>query len=176
MSPRSLLPDTLFGRLFVATVGVIAAMLLVFIFLIVRERRELALLDSGAGSSATTIAETSEYLAGLSPTDRDEARSKLRERRLLPDDVRMPPPPRMRERSGDRAELERAFANHLQRQLGPDYQVTTGPPRTRRDQVIPLYLLGRRDEPTRRRPASARPAPSADRSRLRCHSDSARRR
>jgi signal transduction histidine kinase len=149
MSPRSLLPDTLFGRLFAATVGVIAAMLLVFIILIVRERRELALLDSGAGSSATTIAETSEYLAGLSPTDRDEARSKLRERRLLPDDVRMPPSPRMRERSGDRAELERAFAHHLQRQLGPDYQVTTGPPRTRRDQVIPLHLLGRHDEPPR---------------------------
>lgn len=145
MSLRALLPDTLFGRLFVAIVGVIGAMLLVFILLIVRERRELALLDGGAGSFATTIAETSEYLAGLSSQARDEARSKLRERPLLPDDVRMPP--LMREGRGDRIELERAFANHLQRQLGSDYQVSTGPPRTRRDQIIPLHLLGSRDEP-----------------------------
>lgn len=159
MSLRSLLPDTLFGRLFAALVGVIGAMLLVFILLIVRERRELALLDSGAGSSATTIAEISQYLAGLSSPDRDEARSELRERRLLPDDVRMPPPPRMRERSGDQRELERAFATHLQRQLGPDYQVTTGPPRTRRDQVIPLHLLGRRDEPPEGGPPGGGPPP-----------------
>ncbi len=145
MALRSLLPDTLFGRLFVATVGVIGAMLLIFILLIVRERRELALLDSGAGSSAATIAETSEYLAGLSVAERDEARSKLREQRLLPDDVRAPP--RMRERSNDQAMLERAFASHLQRHLGSDYQVTTGPPRTRRSEVIPLHLY-RRDEPS----------------------------
>ena len=31
MTLRSLLPDTLFGRLFAATVGVIGAMLLIFI-------------------------------------------------------------------------------------------------------------------------------------------------
>lgn len=143
MSLRSLLPDTLFGRLFAATVGVIGAMLLIFIVLIVRERHELALLDSGAGSSAATIAETSEYLAGLPPPERTEARSKLRERRISPDDVRSP---RLaRERNNNQAALERAFANHLQRHLGSDYKVSTGPPRTRRDQVIPLHL-DRRDD------------------------------
>lgn len=140
---RRLLPDTLFGRLFVATVGVIGAMLLVFILLIVRERRELALLDSGAGSSANTIAETSQYLAGLSREQRDDARLKLREQRLTPDDVR-PPPPRIQDE--ERAALERAFAAHLQRHLGSEYKVTTGPPRARRSEVIPLHVL-RRDLP-----------------------------
>lgn len=136
MKLRSLLPDTLFGRLFIATVGVIGAMLLIFIFLIVRERRELALLDSGAGSSATTIAETSEYLAGLPPQERDEARAKLREQRLLPDDVR----PSRRPGREEADALERAFSSHLQRHLGPDYRVQTGPPRMRRSEVIPLHL------------------------------------
>ncbi|WP_129641040.1 ATP-binding protein [Peristeroidobacter agariperforans] len=140
---RRLLPDTLFGRLFVATVGVIGAMLLVFILLIVRERRELALLDSGAGSSANTIAETSQYLAGLSREQRDDARLKLREQRLTPDDVR-PPPPRIQDE--ERAALERAFAAHLQRHLGSEYKVATGPPRARRSEVIPLHVL-RRDLP-----------------------------
>jgi signal transduction histidine kinase len=140
---RRLLPDTLFGRLFVATVGVIGAMLLVFILLIVRERRELALLDSGAGSSANTIAETIQYLAGLSQEQRDDARIKLREQRLTPDDVR-PPPPRLHDE--EQAALERAFAAHLQRHLGSEYKVSTGPPRARRSEVIPLHVL-RRDLP-----------------------------
>lgn len=132
------LPDTLFGRLFVATVGVIAAMLLVFILLIVRERRELALLDSGSGSSANIIAETSQYLAALSPEERDDARTKLREQRLTPEDVR-PPPPRLRD--AEQAALERTFAAHLQRHLGSGYKVSTGPPRARRSEVIPLHVL-----------------------------------
>lgn len=139
------LPDTLFGRLFVATVAVIGAMLLVFILLIVRERRELALLDSGAGSSANTIAETSQYLAGLSRDLRDDARLQLREQRLTPDDVR-PPAPRMR--NEEQAALERAFAAHLQRHLGSGFKVTTGPPRARRSEVIPLHVW-RRDLPPR---------------------------
>ena len=141
MSLRSLLPDTLFGRLFAATVGVIGLLMLLIILLIVRERRELGLLDSGAGSSASTIAETSEYLASLPQTERDDARAKLRQQRLLPDDVR--PAPRIRIKSEEQVELERAFANNLQRQLGPQYRVSVGPPRTPRNQVIPLHLAPR---------------------------------
>ncbi|HEY0943271.1 MAG TPA: ATP-binding protein [Steroidobacter sp.] len=136
MAARSLWPDTLFGRLFTATVAVIGAMLLVFVLLIVRERRELALLDSGAGTSAHIIAETSEYLASLPREQRSDARTKLREQRLSPDDVR---PPTARVRSERQAALERAFAAHLERQLGPGYKVTTSPPRFRRGEVIPLY-------------------------------------
>lgn len=141
---RPLLPDTLFGRLFVATVAVIGAMLIVFVLLIVRERRELALLDGGAGSSANTIAETSQYLAGLSHEQRDEARMKLREQRLSPDDVRPPPPRMMLE---EQAALERQFAAHLQRQLGSQYKVSTGPPRARRSEVIPLFVFRQNELP-----------------------------
>lgn len=138
MASRPLLPDTLFGRLFIATMAVIGAMLLVFILLIVRERRELALLDSGAGSSATVIAEMSEYLARLPTDQRDDARTKFREQRLTPDDVR-PPPPRIRDE--EQTELERAFAAHLQLQLGAGYKVATGAPRGRRGDIIPLHIL-----------------------------------
>lgn len=152
---RPLLPDTLFGRLFVATVAVIGAMLIMFILLIVRERRELALLDSGAGSSANTIAETSQYLAGLSMEARDDARMKLREQRLSPDDVR-PPPPRMQDE--EQGTLERAFAAHLQRQLGSEYKVSTGPPRTHRSEVIPLHVL-RPMEPPPGEPPGGPPPP-----------------
>jgi signal transduction histidine kinase len=141
MSFRSLLPDTLFGRLFAATVGVIGLLMLLIILLIVRERRELALLDSGTGSSASTIAETSQYLASLPQTERDDARAKLRQQRLLPDDVR--PAPRMRVKSGEQLELERAFVSNLQRQLGSKYRVSVGPPKTPRDQIIPLHLAAR---------------------------------
>jgi signal transduction histidine kinase len=158
MTLRSLLPDTLFGRLFVATVGVIGLLMLLIILLIVRERRELALLDSGAGSSATTIAATSEYLAGLQPTERDEARAKLRQQRLLPDDVR-PPSPRMRIKAGEQLALERAFANHLQRQLGAGYRVSTGPPRAPRDQIIPLNLPPRQGPPPGGPPPHGEPPP-----------------
>lgn len=140
MAARSLLPNTLFGRMFIATIGVIGAMLLVVILLIVRERRELALLDSGAGSSANLIAETSQYLAALPPDQRDEARTELREQRLSPDDVR-PPPPRIRDE--EQAALERAFAANLQRNLGPGYKVATSPPRGRRGDVIPLHIIHR---------------------------------
>lgn len=141
MSLRSLLPDTLFGRLFAATVGVIGLLMLLIILLIVRERRELGLLDSGAGSSANTIAETSEYLASLPQTERDDARAKLRQQRLLPDDVR--PAPRMHVKSEEQFDLERAFVNNLQRQLGAAYRVSVGPPRAPRNQVIPLHLASR---------------------------------
>src|SRR5688572_29527924 len=146
MSFRSLLPDTLFGRLFAATVGVIGLLMLLIVLLIVRERRELALLDSGAGSSASTIAETSQYLAGLPQTERHDARAKLRQQRLLPDDVR--PPSRKHIKSEEQIELERAFANNLQRQLGPKYRVSVGPPKTPRREVIPLHLAPRDHRPT----------------------------
>src|SRR5688572_12730049 len=146
MSFRSLLPDTLFGRLFAATVGVIGLLMLLIVLLIVRERRELALLDSGAGSSASTIAETSEYLASLPQTERHDARAKLRQQRLFPDDVR--PPPHARMKSEEQVALERAFASNLQRQLGPKYRVSVGPPRTPRSQIIPLHLGQREHRPT----------------------------
>jgi signal transduction histidine kinase len=80
----------------------------------------------------------------LSPEKRDDARTQLREQRLSPDDVR-PPPPRIRDE--EQAALERAFSAHLQRHLGADYKVSTGPPRMRRGEVIPLHLIRRNNPP-----------------------------
>lgn len=157
MSLRSLLPDTLFGRLFAATVGVIGLLMLLIILLIVRERRELGLLDSGSGSSASTIAETSAYLAGLAPTERADARAKLRQQRLLPDDVRKAP--RMRVKNGEQEELERAFVSNLRRQLGPEYRVSVGPPRTPRNEVIPLHIAPREPRLTDIPPEGRGPPP-----------------
>lgn len=169
MKLRSLLPDTLFGRLFAATIGVLGLLLLTISLLIVRERRELALLDSGSGSSASTIAETSEYLAGLPPAERDDARAKLRQQRLLPDDVR----PRVRIRSAEQIELERAFASNLQRQLGPDYRVSVGPPRAPRDHVIPLHIALREhrlsDIPSDDRPPPGESPPDGKPVRVEAH-------
>ena len=160
MSLRSLLPDTLFGRLFAATVGAIGLFMLLIVLLIVRERRELALLDSGSGSSASTIAETSQYLAGLPQTERDEARAKLRQQHLLPDDVR--PSPRMRMKTGEQAELQRAFVDNLLRRLGPGYRVSVGPPRTPREQVIPLHLAARAHRVADMPPDGGEPPPRAE--------------
>jgi signal transduction histidine kinase len=132
---------------------------LLIVLLIVRERRELALLDSGAGSSASTIAETSEYLASLPQTERDDARAKLRQQRLLPGDVR--PPPHARMKSEEQVALERAFASNLQRQLGQKYRVSVGPPRTPRDQVIPLHL-GQREHRLTDIPPDGGPPPRGE--------------
>jgi len=61
-----LLPDTLFGRLITAVLGVVAVALLVFVVLVVRDRRELLFAGSEAEVVAATIAETAAQLAPLS--------------------------------------------------------------------------------------------------------------
>jgi signal transduction histidine kinase len=124
-----LLPQSLFGRLFLAIVAVVATTLLIILALIVRERREFALLESGAGLSVSSIAEIVEQLALLSPPEREQALDELRERRRTIQQMR-------RARFGDlrenRDELERAVVAQLQRKLGSDYTVRAlrpGPPR-----------------------------------------------
>jgi signal transduction histidine kinase len=59
-------PDTLFGRLISAVLGVVAVAVLVVVVLIVRDRRELLFAGSEAEAIATTIAETTTQLAALS--------------------------------------------------------------------------------------------------------------
>lgn len=123
------LPDSLFGRLFVAIVAVVAATLLIILALILRERREFALMESGAGSSLTNIAETVEQLATLSPPERKEALEELREKRRSDRVQRGMRFNGMRE---DREELERTVVARLQRRLGDQYSVRVirgGPPR-----------------------------------------------
>ena len=60
-----LLPDTLFGRLLSAVLGVVAVALLVIVALIIRERREQLFAGSEAEAIATTIADTISQLAAL---------------------------------------------------------------------------------------------------------------
>jgi signal transduction histidine kinase len=59
-------PDTLFGRLISAVLGVVAVAVLVVVVLIVRDRRELLFAGSEAEAIATTIAEAVTQLAALS--------------------------------------------------------------------------------------------------------------
>ena len=113
-------PQTLFGRLFAATVAVVGATLLVIVLLVVHERRELAFTESGAGAAAASIVQTSTYLAKLPAAKRADAVEELRAQPILVERTlpRRPPP------RGDSAAAERAFARQVQRELGNGYRVT----------------------------------------------------
>lgn len=128
-----LLPGSLFGRLFVAIVAVVAVTLMIILALIVRERRDFAALESGAGSSLTSIAETVEQLATLSPQERERELEELREKRRTLMQLRRA---RFDEQRIDRSELEHTVVAQLQRKLGSDYQVrSVRPGMPRRDAV-----------------------------------------
>ncbi|HEY3516326.1 MAG TPA: ATP-binding protein [Gammaproteobacteria bacterium] len=71
-----LLPDTLFGRLISALLGVVAVAVLIIVVLIVRDRREFLFAGSEAEALAQTIAETVAQLAALP----DDARAAEIER------------------------------------------------------------------------------------------------
>ena len=71
-------PETLFGRLFAATVAVVTVALLALLVLVLRERRELAFTESGSGAAAASIVEVSQQLARLPPEQRDEMLEQLR--------------------------------------------------------------------------------------------------
>ena len=133
------LPQTLFGRLFGAIIAVVAITLLIIVLLIVRERREFAQLDSSTGAAAATIVELSQYLGGLPQSQRSAAQAQLREQALQMDDLDPPQPmPHMPLHHERPFELERAFAEKIQQQLGSRYVVSTGPPRTPPSRVIAL--------------------------------------
>ena len=59
-------PDTLFGRLISALLAVVAITMLIFVALIVRERRTYLFTGGEAGAIANAVAETSVALAALS--------------------------------------------------------------------------------------------------------------
>ena len=128
-----IVPGSLFGRLFVAILAVVAVTLLIILALIVRERRDFAALESGAGSSLTSIAETAEQLATLSPPEREQALAELREKRRTLMQMRRA---RFENQRIDRGALEHAVITQLQRKLGNDYQVRAlRPGMPRRDAV-----------------------------------------
>ncbi|MET0658200.1 MAG: ATP-binding protein [Steroidobacteraceae bacterium] len=127
------LPQTLFGRLFAATVAVVGATLLVIILLVVHERRELAFTESGAGAAAASIVQTSTYLAKLPAATRAAEMQELRAQPILVERMpsRRPPPPR-----GDSAAAERTFARQVQRELGDGYRVAARSSRLPEGQAI----------------------------------------
>jgi signal transduction histidine kinase len=116
-----LLPQSLFGRLFAASLAVIVLTLLTVVLLIARERRDLAFLGTGAWNTTKMIADTSENLARLRGPDREAAIGNLREHPLVLDDLRRRRP------APDPAELaalQNSFASQLRRELGDGYGVT----------------------------------------------------
>jgi signal transduction histidine kinase len=116
----SLVPQSLFGRLFTALVGVVIVTLLLVAVLIARERRDLAFLGTGAWNTTKAIADTSGTLARLSGAEREAAIQNLRERPLLLDEVRRRRSP---PRTAEQRVIEDAFARQLRRQLGPGFGV-----------------------------------------------------
>ena len=63
---RRFVPDTLFGRLISALLAVVVITMLIFVALIVRERRAFLFTGGEAGAIANAVAETSVALAALS--------------------------------------------------------------------------------------------------------------
>lgn len=128
---RFLLPETLFGRLFAATVAVVAVALLLLLSLVLRERRELAFAESGSSAAAASIVEVSQQLARLPPDQRDEMLEQLRA-----EHAQRRPHDHPHE---DFGVAQRSFANEVQKQLGNNFAVAARPPRMGHHRVI---LLG----------------------------------
>jgi len=78
-----LLPDTLFGRLISAVLGVVAVALLVIVALVARERSEYLFAGSEAEAIATTIADTISQLAPLSAEARAAEIERLTRESLI---------------------------------------------------------------------------------------------
>lgn len=128
------LPDSLFGRLFAAILGVVIVTLLILLALIVRERREFTLLGPAANAAISNIAESIESLAKLTPQERAQAIEELREQRRTLEDLRRA---RISARRESREILERAIVSRLQEKLGSDFQVRPlGPERSPRRLVV----------------------------------------
>lgn len=130
----TLVPQSLFGRLFAALIGVIFITLLIIVLLIVRERRDLAFLGTGAWNTTKAIAETSETLAKLVGGERNAAIENLRQHPLVLEELRSRRPVM---RPQELQAMQDSFAAQLRRQLGPGYRVVVQrAARARTDEVI----------------------------------------
>jgi signal transduction histidine kinase len=132
------LPETVFGRLFAATVAVVATALLVLLTLVLRERRELAFAESGSSAAAASIVEVSQQLATLSPEQRDSMLEQLRaeHRPRRPHD----------HPHEDFIVAQRAFASEVQKELGAKFAVAARPARMGHRRVV---MLGNAEPPPR---------------------------
>lgn len=115
-------PHSLFGRLFIATVAAVMITMSIILLLIVRERQELALLESAASESVANIAATVQGLARMSPPERANEISELRAQR------RGMAQTRRARRSVRRELLERAVVTRLQERLGDKFAVRAQEP------------------------------------------------
>ncbi len=121
-------PETLFGRLFAATVAVVAVALLLLLSIVLRERRELAFSESGSGAAAASIVEVSRELARLPPEERHSKLAQLRAEHPLR---------RLHEHAHrNLAGAQQAFAREVQKELGGQFTVAARPPRMGHRRVI----------------------------------------
>jgi signal transduction histidine kinase len=128
---RLLLPETLFGRLFAATLAVVALALLLLLSLVLRERRELAFSESGSSAAVASIVEASRQLARLPHDQRDALLEQLRGER----------PPRrdhLERMHQNIVAAQRTFANEVQSELGGQFAVAPRPARSAHHRVILL--------------------------------------
>jgi signal transduction histidine kinase len=139
-----LLPQSLFGRLMLALVSAVGVTLLVAVLLIVRERRDLALLGTGAWSTAQLIADAATSLAGLSPAERQAGIERLQRDSLSTDEE---PRPRPRPPRADSAATAKAYERRIERELGKGYVVDVVPSRPREGAIIRVGPGPRRQRP-----------------------------
>lgn len=124
------LPETLFGRLFAATVAVVATALLVLVSIVLRERRELAFSESGSSAAAASIVELSQQLAGVPREQRDSMLAQLR------DDHR---PRHAHDHPHENFIVaQRTFATEVGKELGRQFAVEARPPRMGHRRVVML--------------------------------------
>ena len=133
------LPETLFGRLFAATVAVVAAALLLLLSIVLRERRELAFSESGSSAAAASIVDLSQQLARVPREERDSILQQFRGDR--------PPRHSHEHPHEDFIVAQRSFASEVQKELGGQFAVSTRPPRGGHHRVI--YLPGSDPSPAR---------------------------
>jgi signal transduction histidine kinase len=133
------LPETLFGRLFAATVAVVAAALLVLLSIVLRERRELAFSESGSSAAAASIVELSQQLARVPRDERDSVLEQMRADRA---------PRRPHDHPHeDFIVAQRSFASEVQKELGGEFAVAARPSRGGHHRVI--FLAGSDPSPAR---------------------------
>src|SRR5262245_32184541 len=114
------LPQTLFARLFMATVAAIATTLLFFMLAVIRERRELAFSEGGWGATVASIVEVCHTLAQLPPEQRREEMERLH--RSFVDQSSWHRHPFVHDENV--AGAQRVLADQVQKQLGSGFSAS----------------------------------------------------
>lgn len=168
----SILPQSLFARLLTGLVAAVGTALLIIVLLIVHDRRDLALLGSGAWNAANTIARISTEVARTEGSQRDALLRKYLVDPVVLDDGRgVPQEVRSAEfeeavtrRQRDVEQIERSFEKRVRKQLGHEYSVSVTRGERRVRHVIRLVGNSERasapgGEPSRQRGEGRRGGP-----------------